>query len=48
MRGRPNQLGKVTKDQDVPFIHIEMSHSIRHDTQTIRSVVPAIAQGLSD
>lgn len=46
MRGRPNQLGQATASRNAPFVHIEMNRSLRHNTETLQKVLPAISRGL--
>lgn len=46
MRGQPNQLGQASVGERAPFIHIEMNHSTRHNTDALENALPAISRGL--
>lgn len=46
LRGYVNRLGRAIDSSNPPFVHIEMSHSVRHSASSLKKILPAIAKGL--
>ncbi|HET6858056.1 MAG TPA: hypothetical protein VFH94_13320, partial [Streptomyces sp.] len=42
LEGRTNQQGRLASDEEVPFLHVEFSRTVRSDGERIERVVEAV------